>query len=162
MRFTFNNIIINSCVSFVVIASIVFWVTFLIPLQVSAVIGKPYKATVSRVVNGDTLRIYYQKNEIKVYLYGIDSPGEKQPYGREVKKYLQDKVEGKTINVVSVVGSSYGKTYVVISVNGFNINESLIRRGYAKIKNKRCRIKYCRAWKKIEKTARARKLGIWN
>jgi micrococcal nuclease len=55
----------------------------------------------------------------------------------------------------------YGRTVCVISIGGVNVNESLIKAGYAWQYRKYGKEGFCEDWLQVEGKARNAKLGIW-
>ncbi len=49
----------------------------------------------------------------------------------------------------------------VVSVDGVNINESILKAGYAWQYGKYCKKKFCKDWLKYQNKAKAAKKGLW-
>jgi micrococcal nuclease len=48
-----------------------------------------WMAKVVSVTDGDTIKVYNaEKGQVKIRLYGIDTPEKAQPYGKAAGKYL--------------------------------------------------------------------------
>lgn len=103
-----------------------------------------YKAVVTKVYDGDTITvdidlgfgIIMKKQSIR--LYGINTPeikGEERPKGLEARDYLSNLVLNKEINLETIKDKKgkYGRILGIIWLEHENINDKLIREGYAKI-----------------------------
>lgn len=89
------------------------------------------------ISDGDTISIKKEKKGIlegeiiKVRLFGIDAPEKKQDYGLESKEVLSRKIKGKLIEIEEKSKDRYGRMVAIVKLNGRNINEEMIRDGYA-------------------------------
>ena len=104
-----------------------------------------YNAKLIRVIDGDTIDasidlgfdVWVQK---RIRLYGIDAPEsrtrdlEEKKKGIETKEKLQQLLDanGGVFVVRSEGVGKYGRCLGVIIIDGNNINESLVKEGYAK------------------------------
>ncbi len=61
---------------------------------------------VTRVVDGDTIEL---TGVGRVRLHGIDAPELAQPYGTEAKQYLQERIEGRRVELVPTDRDRYGR-----------------------------------------------------
>jgi micrococcal nuclease len=102
-----------------------------------------YKAKIASVYDGDTIRVdidlgfnIIMKNE-SVRLYGIDTPelrGEEKVFGYESKNKLLEYIPvGSEVLIQTIKDSKekYGRYLGIIFVNGVNINEEMVKNGYA-------------------------------
>ncbi len=105
-----------------------------------------YGADVLRVVDGDAIdvrvdlgfRIY---REMRVRLYGLDTPetfGVKKGSGeytaeKKATEYLRERIEGKPVllRTYKDTAEKYGRYLATVYLDDVNVNEELIRRGYA-------------------------------
>lgn len=104
-----------------------------------------YNAKLIRVIDGDTIDasidlgfdVWVKK---RIRLYGIDAPEsrtrdlEEKKRGIETKEKLQQLLDANDgVFVVRSEGvGKYGRCLGVIIIDGNNINESLVKEGYAK------------------------------
>jgi len=121
----------------------------------SAMAGK-----VIKVADGDTITIAdSQGKKHKIRFFGIDSPERDQAYYRAAGKALSKLVAGKTVSIDVKDTDSYGRTVGVVNLNGQNINEEMVRSGYAWWY--RCYDPNNQNLEEAEKKARAAQLGLW-
>ncbi len=102
-------------------------------LIVSDVIATTIKATVRSVVDGNTLDVLASdKRNLRVLLYGIDSPELGQKFGIEAKKYLEEKVLNKHVSIEIKGKDAFGNLLgVVTTESGIDIRVELLKEGLA-------------------------------
>ncbi|MCB2215123.1 MAG: thermonuclease family protein [Desulfobulbaceae bacterium] len=128
-----------------------------LPALVFALEGK-----VVNVADGDTITILTaDKQQIKIRLYGIDCPENGQAFGNVAKKFTAKMVAGKHVSVTPYDTDRYGRTVGVVTVNGKNVNESIIAAGYGWQYRKYCKESFCNQWLTIEQMARSSGIGLW-
>ena len=64
-------------------------------------------------------------------LFGIDTPENKQAFGKAAKKHTSRLIYNKQAMVKAYDTDRYGRTVGVVKNGGTNVNESLIRAGLA-------------------------------
>jgi endonuclease YncB( thermonuclease family) len=116
---------------------------------------------VTRVTDGDTIEVALESGRIKVRLASIDAPERGQPGGREATAALAARVKGRQVGL-EVVDQSDGfdRMVAVVWLGDENINERLVRRGYAWAF--RGRFLYDRHYCVLERAARDARLGLWS
>lgn len=129
----------------------------LIPNVVYSLEGK-----VVSVADGDTITILTSgKQQVKIRLYGIDCPEGDQAYGSAAKRFTAKLVAGKQVRVAVKDTDRYGRTVGVVTSGYTNVNEELIRNGYAWQYRKYCRASFCSDWLWYEDNARQEARGLW-
>lgn len=113
------------------------------------------------VSDGDSIKVLFQGREVKVRLYGIDCPENGQAFGNKAKKMTNALLRGRNVRVYSEGKDRYGRTLAVVVADGTNVNEALIRNGYAWVYRKYCKEKYCSKWYQHETYAKNHKKGMW-
>ena len=89
------------------------------------------------VSDGDTVSVKRTVNGkktgevIKIRLFGIDAPEISQDYGYESKVALMNMIKGKNIEVENREKDKYGRLLGIIYHEGKNINEEMVKQGYA-------------------------------
>ncbi|MFT5726629.1 MAG: micrococcal nuclease [Desulforhopalus sp.] len=123
---------------------------------------KPFTAQVTKIIDGDSLKVRAGKKVYEIRLYGIDAPEYDQPYSSKAKKLVKQTMLGKRVTVIPVEWDKYQRLVAIVSYNNEAINERLLRRGLAWYYPKYCKMSVCRSWKKTGKTARKNKQNIWS
>ncbi|MFH0340701.1 MAG: thermonuclease family protein [Chromatiales bacterium] len=98
------------------------------------------------------------RTQIKVRLAEIDAPEKRQPFGTRSKQAMSDLVFGKTVGVVAVDRDRYGRTVGQVFTEGGNINERMVRLGYAWGYRKYAENQMLFGF---ERTAREARRGLW-
>ena len=117
---------------------------------------------IGRVINvkdGDSFQLLDDNNKIhEIRLAHVDCPEKKQAFGRTAQLYTFNFVFGKqvTANVESI--DRYYRKISVIEVDGENLNENIIRDGYAWHFKKYSKSS---VHSNLEITARNQKRGLW-
>ncbi|WP_289136270.1 thermonuclease family protein [uncultured Brevibacillus sp.] len=132
------------------------------------------KATVQRVVDGDTFVAKVNGKDRKIRLILIDTPESKAPnrpkgyLGEEAKDYAAKRLEGKTVWLERDVESNdrYGRwlRYVYLDVKddkGEFYNGTLVRTGLARMATFPPNVKYVDDIRKWQTDAREANRGIW-
>jgi endonuclease YncB( thermonuclease family) len=89
-----------------------------------------FSGRVVTVIDGDTVRVLTSKRIIKVRLYGIDCPEKKQPFGKEAKKALRQRVFGKVVNFQERDKARDGLAVAVLMTpDGRDVNRELVQAG---------------------------------
>ena len=83
------------------------------------------------VSDGDTLRVSLDGREVKVRLYGIDTPEYKQPYGSAASEALRGLVANREIEIKERDKDRYGRLVAIVYADGENVNRQLVESGYA-------------------------------
>ena len=89
----------------------------------------------------------------------IDCPEKKQAFGQKAKQFTSDFCFGKYVEIVGHKKDRYGRTIAfVIDENGRNLNEELVKNGFAWQY-----VKYSKSERlfMLEQEARKNKLGLW-
>ena len=87
-------------------------------------------ATCIKVVDGDTIVVKCDKRQMTVDLAGIDAPELGQPWGKEVRGFVRDMVEGNQVTVEVIEAGETGGTARVL-VAGQDLSRLLAERGLA-------------------------------
>ena len=95
---------------------------------------------VTRVVDGDTIKISGNGGTVTVRLVGIDAPETSkrknepgQPVSRKATKHFASLVLNKSVTVESYGTDRYGRTLGVVFVNGKNVNLEMVKVGLAEV-----------------------------
>ncbi len=130
----------------------------LLPSVVFAFTGK-----VVSVADGDTVTVLTKdKAQVKIRLYGIDCPEKAQDFGTKAKQFTADMVFGKMVDVEPVDQDRYGRTVGLLTVDGMNVNEAILKAGYAWVYNQYCRKAFCSDWQAIQDAVQKARIGLWS
>ena len=104
-----------------------------------------YRATVIRVIDGDTIDVdidlgfFTVIHKQRIRLHGIDAPevrGSERFSGLESKAWLKHKIEGKEIELVTFKDAKgkYGRWLGVVYFNNRNINQLMVLKDLAEVR----------------------------
>jgi micrococcal nuclease len=113
------------------------------------------------VTDGDTIKVLQDGKQIKVRLYGVDTPEKAQSFGRKAKKFTTNFAANKIVDVKPIDTDRYGCTVGIVTVYGRSLNKELVRNGYAWVYKQYCKESFCSEWLKIEGIARKAGAGLW-
>ena len=113
------------------------------------------------VSDGDTIKVLRDGKQVKVRLYGIDTPEKAQPFGQKAKKFTTNMAANKMVDVKHIDTDRYGRTVGLVTVYGKSLNKELVRNGYAWVYKQYCKESFCSEWLKIEDIARKANAGLW-
>ena len=125
------------------------------------------KATVTRVVDGDTFEISTGE---KVRMIGIDTPETVKPnhpvetYGKEASNFTKQLLTGQEVRLVFDVEphDRYKRLLAYVYLpDGTFVNEKLVREGYARIMTIPPNVAYADLFLEAERDARKHNRGLW-
>lgn len=126
-------------------------------------------ATVARVADGDTITVFTDnQTSLRIRLLGIDAPevahnGKPgQPFGDEARRWLGDRLKGPVVQVQAYGRDQHHRVLAVIVVDGVNMNQELVRQGFAEIYRGGMCQAYCRELEQAEREARQARQGMWS
>ncbi|PLT33786.1 thermonuclease family protein [Bacillus sp. V5-8f] len=131
---------------------------------------KLLSATVTNVVDGDTIDVKINNKEERVRLLLIDTPETKhpskpiQPYGPEAFDHTKHELLGKQVGLEKDVSERdrYGRMLAYIWVDGELYNETLIKKGLARVATFPPDVKYVNRFIEKQKEAQKKGVGIWS
>ena len=132
-------------------------------LLLCSCVSPPDTATVTRVVDGDTIIIDTGQ---RVRYIGIDTPEvypQKEALGMEAWQANRQLVEGKEVRLEQDVSETdkYGRLLCYVFVDGIFVNAELVRQGLAEAKAYPPDTKYQDLLEELEREAREARRGIW-
>ncbi|HTY22278.1 MAG TPA: thermonuclease family protein [Desulfomonilaceae bacterium] len=119
-----------------------------------------WSGAVVGVTDGDTITVMHHGRAERVRLYGIDCPEKGQDFGTRAKEFTSDMVFRKTVEVLPVGETSYGRPVVWVTVNGKSLNKELVRVGLAWWYRHFAPNEFELA--QLETTARKNEAGLWS
>ena len=142
------------------------WLLLLAGLCITAVAGAAQgdgllPGKVLRVIDGDTLDVLLSSGRIRVRLHGIDAPERDQPGGDESRRWLQQRVQDREVQLEPVSQDQYERMVAIVYLDDSNVNRELLRQGHAWAYRNFLR-RADRIFCDIEATARAGRQGLWS
>lgn len=113
-----------------------------------------------RVIDGDTFSL---STGDRVRLLGIDAPEHDRPGGSNATDMLKKLILDKEVRLVTTADKrdAYHRLLAYVYVNGRNVNDEMIGRGYAEVRYINASDPKYRHLKSVEKQAEAGKKGLW-
>ena len=129
---------------------------------------------VSKITDGDTFYVMTKNSEkFKIRLIGINAPESynvgkkfrKEYFGKEAKIFVTNLLKNKKVKLIFDVQKTdrYGRilAYAYLE-NGVFLNQYLVENGFAVVATFPPNVKFVEVFTKAEKSARNKKLGLWN
>ena len=110
------------------------------------------------VVDGDTIKGNIDSKRITIRLVEIDAPEMDQPFGVESKRFLEKLIENKKVTLISEGKDRYGRTLGELFVNKDNINEKMVKSGFAWVYDRYVKSSLLYSY---QDEAKSKTLGIW-
>ncbi len=120
-----------------------------------------YSATVTTIIDGDTIHVQRGSTTKVIRLWGVDAPEWDQPYSIEAKRFLQHLLLNQTVGIQHLYTDDYARSIALVIYKKVNINHLLVKNGYAWVHDLYCKESVCIQWKKTEKQAREDGKGLW-
>ncbi len=140
---------------------IIIFLLCLITTLPSLVDAADFRGKVAGVIDGDTIKVMRDGQEVIIHLAGIDCPEKEQPFGNEAKLFTSDRLNSDQLVTVKVkTTDKHGRVVAdVILTNEVNLSLQILRAGFAWWDRKQA--KYDRALEGMEAKAKASKKGLW-
>ncbi|GGE43677.1 hypothetical protein GCM10011391_23080 [Pullulanibacillus camelliae] len=126
---------------------------------------------VTRVIDGDTIKVKLNGKEETVRFLLVDTPETHhptlgvQPYGQQAAAYTKKLLEGKTIQIELAKNGGrdkYGRVLAYLFIGGKSVEKLLLEKGLARVAYVYPpNTKYLDTYRQAEKKAQDRKLNIW-
>ena len=113
---------------------------------------------IKRVVDGDTVHVFYQDEVYKIRLTEIDAPERDQPYGSNSTEYLKSLLKEGMVDVDISGTDRYGRKLGRLYWQGIDINRELVSAGYAWVYDQYVTDK---SFYENQSKARNSKKGLW-
>lgn len=131
----------------------------------------PGVARVTRVVDGDTIRVSLDGRDETVRYIGVDTPETKKPgtpvqcFGKRASAENERLVEGERVRIEpgAEERDRYGRllAYVRRDRDGLFVNERLLRGGFARTLTIAPNDRYAARFRVVEGRARLARTGLW-
>ena len=113
---------------------------------------------IKKVVDGDTVHVYFKEEVYKIRLTEIDAPERDQPYGSDSTKYLKELLKEGEVDADISGTDRYGRKLGRLYWKGMDINRKLVSAGYAWVYDKYVTDN---SFYENQSTARNLKKGLW-
>ncbi len=128
------------------------------------------EAPVTNVVDGDTIDVLINGQELRVRYIGIDTPETVDPrrpvecFGREASDRNRQLVEGRSVGLERDVSETdqYGRLLRYVWVGGEMVNAVLVEEGYATATAFPPDVKYADLFASLQGQAREAGRGLWS
>lgn len=118
-----------------------------------------------RVVDGDTIDVRLDGRIRRLRLHGVDAPECSQALYDEAKRYVEERILGKTISIVSTrkgrAAWNRMEGVVFFGPGQNDINRELVEHGLAMVDISFCESRWSQEWLPIQELARKEKRGVW-
>ncbi len=120
-------------------------------------------ATVTKVMDGDTIAVSISGVEYVVRYIGVDTPERNEPCGPEAATANAALVEGQTVWLVKDVSETdrYGRLLRYVFVGEVFVNEQLVRDGWARSRRYPPDTAFADRFDRLAAEAQAAGLGCW-
>lgn len=127
------------------------------------------EASVTRVIDGDTIEVEIEGETYKVRYIGIDTPELHHPtkpveyFAQEAYEKNRELVEGKTVFLEKDVSETdkYGRLLRYVYVGNTFVNAYLVQYGYALVATYPPDVKYQDYFMELQREAREARRGLW-
>jgi len=127
-------------------------------------------ARVTRIVDGDTIKVDIDGREFTVRYIGINTPETKapnrpvEPFGPEAAAANERLVAGEVVFLEKDVSETdnFGRLLRYVWLDGIMVNEELVREGYARVSTFPPDVKYAERLVQAEQEARKAAKGLWS
>jgi micrococcal nuclease len=115
------------------------------------------------ITDGDTITVLNSKTlkDVKIHLYGIDTPERGQAFSKRARQFTSKTVYGKVVEVKVMATDRYGRTVAMIYADKTLLNEALVKAGLAWVYEFYCSEPICESWENFQLRARFDKRGLW-
>ncbi len=115
------------------------------------------------VSDGDTIKVLHDGKQVKIRLYGVDTPEKAQAWGQKAKKFTASFVAGRIVDIEPVATDRYGRTVALVYVDGRLLQTELVSSGSAWVYRNYCkRQPLCGNLIALEAQARESRIGLWS
>lgn len=128
-----------------------------------------YKVT--KVVDGDTIKIDFDGTQLTIRMIGIDTPesvhsdsNKNIPEGKIASDYTKDRLEGKEVKLEFDVQprDKYNRLLAYVYIDGSQFNKELLEKGYARLSTYPPNVRYVDEYTSVQKKAISSKKGFWS
>lgn len=126
-------------------------------------------ASVTRVIDGDTIEVRYRGRILDVRLIGVDTPETVAPgepvecYGKAASRFTEQTLDGERVLLEFDVEKTdrFGRTLAYVWLDDELFNETLVARGFAQVSTFPPNVKYVGRLVDAQREARHADRGLW-
>ena len=137
------------------------WLSILIFLLTFPCLAFAWSGKVVGIADGDTITVLRDKEQVRIRLYGIDTPERGQAFGKKAKQFTSKMVFGKVVEVHRMDTDRYGRTVALVSADKQLLNKELVKAGLAWVYDRYCSEPICESWRNFQLRAKIDKRGLW-
>jgi micrococcal nuclease len=131
--------------------------------------GEQADVTVTRVVDGDTIHVMHDGDDVTIRLIGVDTPETVAPdqpvecYGPQASRFTTSELTGRriTLEFDRQLLDPFDRTLAYVWLGDELFNETLVNEGYAEAKTYPPNTRYQSHLDAAEDAARASDRGLW-
>jgi micrococcal nuclease len=131
--------------------------------------GEPF-APVTKITDGDTIRVTFQGRDERVRLIGVDTPevpwygGQGGCFGVEAGLFARGRLSGQSVRLAFDVDrrDRYGRLLAYVYLDQELFNLTLVRLGYARADQVPPNTRLAREFARAEGEARSARRGLWS
>ena len=130
----------------------------------STVQAQVFHGRVDRVIDGDTIVVITEDDNIRVRIRGIDAPESNQEFGGESRLALEELLNGRTVVLKSDQQDRYGRTLASVAVSGTDVGLYMIENGYAwyyEAYGLQIPVEWQKAYRLAQADAKSLQVGLW-
>jgi endonuclease YncB( thermonuclease family) len=126
-------------------------------------LSKAWSGEVVGITDGDKITVLNSKTlkDVKIRLYGIDTPEKGQAFSKRARQFASKMVYGKVVEVKVMATDRHGVTVAMIYADNTLLNEELVKAGMAWVYWKHCHHPICESWKNFQLGAKFDRRGLW-
>jgi endonuclease YncB( thermonuclease family) len=116
------------------------------------------------ITDGDTITVLNRNTlkDVKIRLYGIDTPERGQAFSKKARQFTSKMVYGKIVEVHRMDTERYGRTVALVALDKQLLNEELVKAGLEWVYDRYCHEMICNTWKSFQMRAKLDKQGLWS
>ncbi|MDQ4075204.1 MAG: thermonuclease family protein [Chloroflexota bacterium] len=120
-------------------------------------------ASVTAVIDGDTIDVEINGQPYRVRYIGVDTPERGDPFYHEASQANADLVAGRDVWLEKDVSETdrYGRLLRYVYVGDVMVNAELLRQGYARVLTYPPDVAHAEEFVALEQRAREAKMGLW-
>jgi micrococcal nuclease len=132
--------------------------------------NRGHRATVTRVVDGDTVHVQSRGKDVTVRFIGVDTPETVAPgqpigcYGPEASQFTTRQLTGQQVRLEFDIDriDPFGRTLAYLWMrDGSLFNTTLVRRGFATVATYPPDTRYVQRFEAVQRAAKAAQRGLW-